>query len=458
MKEKLEKFERKIDILKIASLIALLLLIALSIATVFIPTPKEFVLKLDYSEEIEIFNKKCNIQNLNLSPDYSDDSKKLSNLVSFNNVFLDFIIEESRFGSPETIDGIYDLNVVWFDAQLKVYYKKSSNDDFILYNTFSKDQGKPGLQFQFSTLKPFRELNSLGYRSCGRHVRLSSYYSSIGPLTAIPEYHLGDTVLLSINLNQDEETSLSLFGQMKDNKSSHPVGHYLLVFEDLRKQDFWSLTSRSLSLIIKGKDIHGFFINENKTASIYNDTLADKLSILNPNGVISIDGTDYELSSQAKLFYDEIVIEKPFWRKESTIKLKRNDNSFEIFGEAGSIKYRGINMINSFISDQFPIVAAIISGVLLGIFTFFISMNEVKKKAVFSIIQYIPKENVDLVVTEDGQSFVGEINEYGVLNDKHLFLTKAYVKKAEQNSSEWKKVGDVRISTDKITYIRKSEQ
>ena len=149
---------------------------------------------------------------------------------------------------------------------------------------------------------------------------------------------------------------------------------------------------------------------------------------------------------------------KPFWRKEPSLNFKRYEDSIEISGEAGSIKYRGINMVNSFVSDQFPIVAAIISGVLLGIFTFFISMNEEKKKAVFSIIQYIPKENVNLVVTEDGQSFVGEINEDGVLDDKHLFLTKAYVKKAEHNNSEWKKVGDVKISTDKITYIRKSEQ
>ena len=79
-------------------------------------------------------------------------------------MFLDFIIEESRFGSPETIDGIYDLNVVWFDAQLKVYYKNHLMT--ILYcTTLFKDQGKPGLQFQFSTLKPFRELNSLGYRT-----------------------------------------------------------------------------------------------------------------------------------------------------------------------------------------------------------------------------------------------------------------------------------------------------
>ena len=140
MKEMKEKFERKIDVIKIVSLVALLLLIVPSMAAVFIPTPQTFSIKLENYYEMDIKNNRCDCQNINFTERNYDRPECLINQVELSGDYLHFGIDATRNRDNKGEYDKYNLNVIWHDAKLTVYYKETSDDEYKFYKNFSNER------------------------------------------------------------------------------------------------------------------------------------------------------------------------------------------------------------------------------------------------------------------------------------------------------------------------------
>lgn len=320
---------------------ALLILITVSLATVFIPTPQSFTLKLKNYLEIDVFNKKCKNQSLSFAGNRIKRSESYPNQINLWQNAVKVHIANTGYGRDDKPDKYLDLDIVWRDADLFIYYKNDYDEDFRHYKTYLNEQGNDALKFKFTSLESNEAVGRLIYNSCGRVVHFNSQND-------LPSDHIGDSVLLDMDLMQYRSTSFSLTGQLMENYSNHPNGHYLLVFKDIHSENGY-LFPPSLGLLVNGNDIYGSFGNRSENAMIDSNMLAKKLTIINPEGILLINGNEYELTSQSVYFSNELILKNPFWKNEPRLNFRRYNDIIEISGEAGSIKYKGINMLDSFI-------------------------------------------------------------------------------------------------------------